>query len=123
MHPVIEKTFGGLSTAYYFRQMFFSIILGALCAYTLMQGELVVNRVVFVWLALSVILYPYSRFVYESIVEFIIGNNRFWGSAFVFLSVKLITMFLCFAFSVFIAPIGLVFLYFYNSRLEKLSQQ
>lgn len=121
MHPVIEKTFGGLSTAYYLRQMFFATILAALIIYMLMQGSLVVPVGIFAWLAVSVFLYPYSRYVYESVIGFIVGNNVFWVRTTVALTVKLITMLMCFLFSVFIAPIGLAFLYFYHSRQERLS--
>lgn len=120
MHPVIEKTFGGLSKAYYFRQLFFSIMLSALLGYLLMHGKAPTPMGVVIWLAINAFLYPYSRYVYESIVGFIIGDNRFWGNALVFMTVKMTTMILCFIFAVFVAPIGLAFLYFYHSRQEKL---
>lgn len=121
MHPVIEKTFGGLSAAYYLRQFFFAVALAALLFYMLTQGSLVVPVGIFVWLAISVFLYPYSRYVYETVIGFIIGDNVFWVKTTVALTAKLITMLMCFMFAVFIAPVGLAFLYFYHSRQEKLS--
>lgn len=68
-------------------------------------------------------LYPYSRFVYESIIEYILGNNVFFVNALFMLIIKFITMMLCFVFAVFIAPIGLTYLYFYHSKQEKLQNQ
>lgn len=61
-------------------------------------------------------LYPYSRFVYESIVDFIIGNNTFFANAIFMMFVKMTTMLLCFLLAIIIAPIGLLYLYFYHSR-------
>lgn len=33
MHPIIEKTLGGLSSQYYFRHFFFGLIITVLFAY------------------------------------------------------------------------------------------
>ncbi len=73
MHPIIHKTFGGLTFQYYFRQFFFGCILAMLWV-SFDEG-----KSIGLW-ALALIntfLYPYSRFVYESIVDFILGNNFF----------------------------------------------
>jgi len=70
-------------------------------------------------MAISVIctlLYPYSRFVYESIVGFIMGNNAFFVKAYILIVVKLFTMAICWTLSIFIAPIGLAYLYFHHSE-------
>lgn len=66
------------------------------------------------------LLYPYSRFVYESIVGFVMGENVFFINAIFMLIVKYFTMALCWAFSIFIAPIGLAYLYFYHTKNEKI---
>ncbi|HHF2589648.1 TPA: hypothetical protein ACPJUQ_001833, partial [Haemophilus influenzae] len=72
---------------------------------------------------ICLLLYPYSRFVYESIIEYILGDNVFFINAPLMLVTKLITMAICFIFSIFIAPIGLIYLYFYHSKQEKLQNQ
>lgn len=59
----------------------------------------------------SIPLYPYSRFVYESIVGFIMGQNIIFTNAVLFFVLKITTMFMCFFLAVFIAPIGLLYLY------------
>lgn len=67
---------------------------------------------------INTFLYPYSRFVYESIVNFIMGDNVFFFNGIVFLVAKCITMIFCYLFATTIAPIGLIYLYFYHSRRQ-----
>ncbi|APW06193.1 hypothetical protein SEES3845_012215 [Salmonella enterica subsp. enterica serovar Senftenberg str. ATCC 43845] len=47
---------------------------------------------------------------------FIMGENAFFINAIVMLMAKVITMCLCWIFSIFIAPVGLAYLYYYHSR-------
>jgi hypothetical protein len=65
---------------------------------------------------ITVNLYPYSRFVCESVIDFIVGDNVFWVNAFMILTVKFVTIALCWSLAIFIAPVGLACLYFYHSR-------
>ncbi|MGE8453294.1 MAG: hypothetical protein ACN6OP_22335 [Pseudomonadales bacterium] len=64
------------------------------------------------FLSVSSLLYPYSRFVYEGVVSYILGNNAFFMNAFLMLLAKYITMAFCWVFAVFVAPVGLLYLYF-----------
>lgn len=124
MHPIIEKTFGGLSPSYYFRHLFFGLLVAA--SYVLVLEYFVARSHhsfpimiwVFLWLyvAICTLFYPYSRFVYESIVNFIVGDNVFFVNAGIMLFIKLITMILCWGFSIFIAPFGLAYLYYHHSK-------
>lgn len=123
MHSILKKTFGGLSKEYYFRQLFFGALISiayGLLVYNLSQshksGSSWLLPFLFVWFTLSALLYPYSRFVYESIVDFVIGGNWFLLPAVLMLFVKLLTMLICWGGAIFIAPIGLLYLYFYHSK-------
>ena len=124
----LSKTLGGLSKAYYTRQFLFGLIFFILIVaisyngynYTGNTSILVTNIILGL---ICLLLYPYSRFVYESIIEYILGNNVFFVNAPLMLVTKLITMAICFIFSIFIAPIGLIYLYFYHSKQEKLQNQ
>lgn len=123
MHSILKKTFGGLSKEYYFRQLFFGALISiayGLLVYNLSQshksGSSWLLPFLFVWFTLSALLYPYSRFVYESIVDFVIGENWFLLPAVLMLFVKLLTMLICWGGAIFIAPIGLLYLYFYHSK-------
>ncbi|CCF70495.1 MULTISPECIES: hypothetical protein [Pseudomonadota] len=118
MHPVIAKTFGGLSAQYYVRQFLFGLIFPALILFALSHGT-TPHQVAFgtyALLAVNTLLYPYSRFVYESIVGYIMGGNVFFVNAVLMLFVKLMTMAICWSFAIFIAPIGLLYLYVHHSR-------
>ena len=111
MASLIAITLGGLTKQYYFRNFFFGVIFAAIIFFIVLAGK----QVVYMPLALAVIntiLYPYARFVYESIVEFIIGNNQFWLNAYVVMYVKAIMMAVLWSFAIFIAPIGLLYLFF-----------
>ncbi|MNG09819.1 hypothetical protein D3C84_932550 [compost metagenome] len=47
------------------------------------------------------------------------GDNLFFVNALVMLMVKLFTMFLCWAFAIFVAPVGLLYLYFHHRRAAR----
>lgn len=118
MHPVILKTLGGLSKQYYFRQMFFSILIGAM-AFTLFNSSThPMQSGLWVVAFINLLLYPYSRFVYESVVGFLVGENVFFVNALFMLISKMITMLMCWWFAIFIAPVGLLYLYVYHSRKQ-----
>ncbi len=116
MHPVITKTFGGLSTQYYFRQLFFGSLLPALLLFMLSQSGHPIQISMIVFFVINTLLYPYSRFVYESIIHFLIGENIFLVNAVLMLFVKLMTMAMCWSAAIFIAPVGLAYLYFHHSK-------
>jgi hypothetical protein len=116
MNQFFAKTFGGLTREYLIRQYFFGIIMGclALMAHNSQPGGWTFNGVFSSLLFTA--LYPYSRFAYESVVEFIVGDNVFWGSALVMLGMKLITMLMCFVMGPLLAPLGLAYLYLINRK-------
>lgn len=116
MHPVIVKTFGGLSKAYYFRQLFFG---GLIPTFILLiasnsAGGIPLNAVIV--LTVNTLLYPYARFVYEGVANFIMGSNVFFVNAALLMFLKFLTMLLCWGFAIFIAPAGLAYLYYHHSK-------
>lgn len=119
MNPIIRKTFGGLSKDYLFRQFFFAILMGALFMWVGWNGK-DANLYQRIWLTaftlVCTLLYPYSRYVYESVVGFIMGDNVFFANAFWMMAMKFFTMMVCFFFSYVIAPFGLIYLYYYHSK-------
>ncbi|ROZ71270.1 hypothetical protein [Ramlibacter sp. WS9] len=60
--------------------------------------------------------YPYARFLYESIVDFILGRSVFYVNAGVLLLFKLLTMYLCWFGAMPVAPIDLIHIYCIHSR-------
>ena len=117
MKEIIAKTFGGLSTQYYIRQFIFGLIFPILYYFMLTQkGAPSAPNTVIGLFFVNTILYPYSRFVYESTIDYIMGGNVFFVNAFIMLFVKFITMSICWGFSILISPIGLIYLYFHHSK-------
>lgn len=133
---ILHKTFGGLDKAYYFRNLFFALILaGIFAAIQYTSHEMLVKRnaassaaniAMYLYIAISALLYPYARFVYESIVNFIIGDNVFFINASILLAWKFMVMMMLFLFAIFIAPIGLLYLWYYHSKngtFDELTEQ
>ncbi|MDD0910203.1 hypothetical protein LZ757_12080 (plasmid) [Xylella fastidiosa subsp. morus] len=116
MHPIIQKTFGGLSKPCYFRHFFFGLIFVAIFVFISLKNPNSFSISSAMLFAVNAFLYPYSRFVYEKVIGFIVGNNIFVLPAVVMLFAKLMTMMVCFMFAIFIAPIGLAFLYYYHTK-------
>ncbi len=118
MKQVIAKTLGGLTKQYYIRQFIFGLIFPAIFFFNTSQGthQASIPLATIALFIVNTLLYPYSRFVYESIMDFILGDTVFWTNALILLAAKFITMIFCWAFAIFIAPIGLAYLYFYHSK-------
>ncbi|AZR58676.1 hypothetical protein [Eikenella corrodens] len=120
IHDFLRKTLGGLTTAYYVRHFLFGLVLyGGVVWMSVQTGNL---RHIPLF-TLCQFLYPYSRFVYESVVGFILGRNIVLVNPIVMLVSKIFTITLCWTMSVFIAPFGLAYLYFYHSKQERQQQQ
>ncbi|AKX45795.1 hypothetical protein AKN87_03205 [Thiopseudomonas alkaliphila] len=117
MHPVLQKTLGGLSREYYVRQFLFGLIFPVIIF--LPRGVENWSLALLPLALISIVntfLYPYARFVYESVVSFIFGNNVFVMPAVILLFIKLMTMLLCWSLAIFIAPLGLAYLYYHHSK-------
>jgi hypothetical protein len=114
MHPVIQKTFGGLTPSYYGRQLFFGcIFLGIYLLATVKSGSTPFSG--WLWAFSTTFLYPYSRFAYEGVVDFIVGKNLFILPALLLIGFKFMTMLMCWFLAIFIAPVGLAYLYLHHS--------
>lgn len=112
----LSKTFGGLDKSYYFRHLVFGIALSVLFIFLGSRPSQGLGIGFIFMIIINTLLYPYSRFVYESVMGFIMGNNVFYNYAIVMLLAKLFTMILCWVFSIFIAPIGLLYLFYYHTK-------
>ncbi len=117
LKSVLQKTIGGLDKAYYFRHFFFGLVItGILLAPMFLNEKAKTDIALIVVCTICLFLYPFSRFVYESIMDFIFGSNFFLVDGIFFLLMKLITMSLCFVFAPFISVIGFIYLYYYHTK-------
>ena len=120
MHPVLQKTFGGLTRQYYLRHLFFALLIAVfLCFISLFSRDIVSPLSMVLLIIINTPLYPYSRFVYESVVDFIMGNKVFALNALLMSLANIISIVMCWLLTIFTAPIGLLYLYFYHSKAER----
>ena len=84
----IKKTFGGLSASYYLRHLFFGAIFTALFIALMYSGgdKRIFSYIIFI---ANTFLYPYSRFVYESVADFVFGDNVFFVKCAIFTRSKI----------------------------------
>lgn len=116
MRSLFAKTFGGLSGPVYLRHFLFGAIIAAVLIAVSVSGKHQPS-LTFISLALiNALLYPYARFVYEGVVDYVVGNNQFYWNTLTFLLAKYFTIMMCWVFAVFIAPVGLAYLFFRNSK-------
>lgn len=132
---IVVFSFKGLKPSYYWRHF----VLGAIIVPVIIiglqiyvgfsnpeisTGTAVIGILSYIAGALFLlILYPFSRFAYESIVEFVMGNNVIISNALLFLTYKYISYAILLCFSFVIAPIGMIILFFYNKHQFKLAQE
>ena len=121
MQDIFWKTFGGLSKEYYLRQLFFGGLMAAFMIFVVFSGKADIGRYAFILISLG--LYPYSRFVYESICNFILGDNILIFNAAIMMFFKLFVIIICFIMAMFIAPVGMLYLYFHHSKHDKIAQE
>ena len=119
MKDFFKYTFGGLEPSYLMRQYFFGILIAVFYFTMITSSGKSLNISVIAMISISTLLYPYSRFVYEHIINFITGNNTFYLNALIMLFFKTITMFICWAAAIFIAPIGLIYIYMTQTKVKK----
>ena len=129
MFKTIINLFRGFTPQYYFRQLFFGVIIGSIYLYmmwstinrdgVLSQADIHDFTQMAIFAIASTLLYPYSRFAYEEVVGFLLGRNLFLINSIVYLIAKIMTMIICWALAIFIFPLGLVFIYYYQKQKAK----
>ncbi len=116
MREFLSLTFGGLTAKYYFRQLFFGIIVFAFMMYVMTYAGRATDFWYVTYSVLCTLLYPYARFAYETVVDFIIGDNIIITNFILKMIIKFISMVLCWYMAIIIAPFGLLFVYYCNRK-------
>ncbi|WP_445946302.1 hypothetical protein [Shewanella sp.] len=118
MNQILLKTFGGLSKECYFRHLFFGMLFPVMLYLFLSSSSKPVDTPVMLifFIIVNTLLYPYARFVYEKVIGFILGENVFFVNGLFLLLAKCFTMSICWAMAIFIAPVGLGYLYYYHTK-------
>ena len=116
LNKLFKLTFGGMAKAEYIRHLFFGSLFLIMPFYIIVTSEQSIKFSQITFFIINTLLYPYSRFVFESIVNFIMGKNVFFVNALLMMFMKLFTMLICWSAAIFIAPIGLASLYYLNTK-------
>ena len=115
----LRRTLGSLALHYYITNFLFAglLFVGVLFVTNQSGNELSDKKIIF--LLVCTFLYPYSRFIYEKITGLFGGNFLIINALFLFIP-KLLGILLCWIYAMFIAPIGLMYLYYYHSHTSRL---
>ncbi|WP_274661719.1 hypothetical protein [Enterococcus lactis] len=105
----VRTVFTSLHPAYLIRQYIFS---GVVTAVFYIASENTAPASFYVFLGISFVLYPFAMFVYDSIVSLIMGENVWFTSGLFAILWGFFKILLIYFLSVFIAPIGILILYF-----------
>lgn len=127
---VLRKTVGGLSREYYWRHFLIALafivlpILAALYIYDMKELQFSYDpRMIFitVLVVLMLLIYPYSRFVYDSLAGFIMGDSVYLINPLLLFFWRFFVFIICMQFSFVLAPVGMIYLYFYHTKQERQS--
>jgi hypothetical protein len=94
----------------YIRHFFFGLLFTAFPAHYVATYQGPVPFPVYLLIAANTFLYPVARYGYLSVVEYVVGGNVLIWETWVFLFLKLVTMFVCWLFALPLAPLVIVWL-------------
>ncbi len=117
MKQLVIDAFAGIDKGYYLRHFIFGLAIAAF--FLLLAPQFRSDKAMIILLAINTLLYPYAHVVYDDVMGFIMGDNKFYINAIVFMVLKFWRMLILFIFSIFIAPLGLIYLAFYHHRNRK----
>ncbi len=121
MRNIFSKTFGGLNAYYYFRHFFFGLVFASFMIVMVSTNKNSSAMSIFETKALLIVifntaLYPYAHLVFEKITNFILGENEIWTGLLIVITMKVLWTSVLWMLAIFLAPIGLIYLYFLNSK-------
>ena len=108
----------GLRKEYLIRQYFFGLGMAAVAVWFVLTFNKNSEHLllIFGFFVLNTLLYPYARYAYEMILEWILGRNVFLFEAWFFVLGKAILMFLCWWFAIFLAPVGFFLIWMHQKK-------
>lgn len=113
---IIKEIFSSVDTYFLVRQYFFSI---AVFLFWIFEKSNVFNLKEFLFILLSTILYPFARITFDYVFSFLFGNTTFIFPIILMFFIKIAKFVLLYSFSIFIAPISIVFILIQNRVSNK----
>jgi len=98
------------------RNLFFGTIVSIVFILLLIKSEVSSSTLISILIQtiVAALLYPYAVFVYESIANFFMKDTIFILDIKVMISIKFFKVIFCWMFSLVLAPLGLIYLYYAN---------
>ena len=116
MKQAILNAFAGLDKQYLFKQYVISVVVCITYGVIVSKYGQGVGFYTLLSFSVNTVLYPYSRYLFDSLIDIIFGKTRFDKSSGVLMAIKILSIFLCWSAALFIAPLGLLFIHFRGSR-------
>jgi hypothetical protein len=116
MKNFITTIFGSLNPSYLVRQYVYGGILVTLFFFA--SGRNIPSSM-WAFILISLVLYPFSMFVYDSIVGMLMGDNVFFVNVFLSMIFSFIKIIIMFSLSILIAPLGILYLYLTNLKRQE----
>lgn len=110
----LKRIFGGISTQYMVRAYIIGAVIYALMIFISLQGEkdMATQSVVLAYFGLCTLLFPFAKLVWDQLKGLVLGETFLILPIIFLYSAKLIVNLVLFSFAVFIAPFGIVFIWF-----------
>ncbi len=122
MKNFLTVVFSSVEPSYLKRQYFFGTIVTILFFFASVTTSGSTPILIWIWLPLNLLFYPFSVIVFDSIMELFFGNSILIGN-FIFMSIlSLIKIFILYFFSIFIAPIGMIYIYYSSTSIYDLPE-
>ncbi|MCQ9147654.1 MULTISPECIES: hypothetical protein [Brucella/Ochrobactrum group] len=110
----LRRIFGGVQLSYLIRSyliglIFFALMIGMALSAEIKNGS-PVGLIVFA--SLSTLLFPFAKLVWDELRDLAFGNNVIFMNAIMLFMLKWFVNACLWAFAIFVAPIGILYLWF-----------
>lgn len=112
MKRALLRAFGGLDRSYLIKQYLVGLVIFAICAFIVNRYGQGLGLYTLLTFIVNTLLYPYARYLFQSMVKAVFGNTVFDKGAAVLTLLRLASIIVCWVAAWLIAPFGLAYLYF-----------
>ncbi|MDR6623748.1 hypothetical protein [Caulobacter segnis] len=111
---IISRMFGAVQPRFLARAYFLGALFFAMTVWIQLQAshDLVRSVPVFLLFAVSTLLFPFSKLVWNEARDFIVGDTVFFGNAIIVVFAKFLINAMLWSFAIFVAPLGMAYLWF-----------
>ncbi len=118
----IRKMFDGIDTTYLFKSYFFAALVFSFFLFSIFYVSEGSNVSIFflMFLALSFFLFPFATIAWDDLITTLMSGHVLILPLPIMLIWKLVKIFTLFMFAIFIAPLGIIYIYFAKGHHRKM---